>query len=311
MMTPLVADHVEITSVPWLRSHGVIILIIIAVGFVVSRLARLAVRRMQRRVEAAEGLTAELRLQRANTLTHALHHVIRVVVWTVVFLLILDQFEVNLAPLIAGAGIAGVALGFGAQSLVRDFLSGFFILLENQYDVGDIIVVNVGQEVAGKVELISLRVTQIRSFDGTLHFIPNGNIQVVGNRTKGWARAVVDVGVAYGEDVDRVRGVLEELFEEMRRDEELQRRLYDGPTVLGVEGLGEYEVLIRCIADVRPPFQWEFQRELRRRIKGRFDERGIEIPFPYRVMISRNEAGREAAPPTPETEAEAEPETSD
>lgn len=291
-MTAIVASHVELVSIDWLRSHGIIIAVIVVAAILVSWAARQAVRRMERKLDAAESLTAEMNLQRTATLTQALHHVIRVLVWTMAVLLILGEVGISLGPLLAGAGIAGVALGFGAQSLVRDFLSGFFILLENQYGVGDIIVVNADANISGKVESISLRITQIRSFDGTLHTVPNGNIQFVGNRTKGWARAVVDVGVAYGEDVRGVRDVLEELFEEVRQDDDLQRRIYDGPTVLGVEHLGEYEVVIRSIADVRPPYQWEIQRELRRRIKERFDERGIEIPFPYRVMISRNEGER-------------------
>jgi moderate conductance mechanosensitive channel len=305
-MTPLVASHVELISLEWLRSHGVMVGIVLVMALLVSWFARLAVRRMERRMEAAETLTAELNLQRTATITQALHHVIRVVVWTLAVLLILGEVGISLGPLLAGAGIAGVALGFGAQSIVRDFLSGFFILLENQYGVGDIIVVNANADVAGKVEQISMRTTQIRSFDGTLHIIPNGNIEFIGNRTKGWARAVVDIGVAYAEDVRKVREVLEELFDEVREDEDLQRRIYDGPTVLGVENLGEYEVVIRCVADVRPPYQWEIQRELRRRIKERFDERGIEIPFPYRVMISRNaephgdESTRQPQPEEPE-----------
>jgi small-conductance mechanosensitive channel len=288
-MMPLVADHAPIVSLDWLTSHGLIILVIIAAGALLGWLARQAVRRMQRRMEAAESLTAELNLQRATTLTHALHYAIRVVVWTLAFLLILDQIGVNLAPLIAGAGIAGIALGFGAQSVVKDFLSGFFILLENQYSVGDIISVNADERVSGKVEQISLRVTHLRAFDGTLHIIPNGNITMIGNKTKGWARAVVDVGIGYGENVSKVREVLEGLFDELREEPDLQRRIYDGPSVLGVENLGEYEVVVRVVADVRPPYQWDIARELRRRIKERLDERGIEIPFPYRVMISKND----------------------
>jgi moderate conductance mechanosensitive channel len=288
-MNPLVADHVDLISLAWLRSHGAVVGAILLVAFLVSWFARLAVRRMQRKLEGAESLTMELNLQRSATLTQALHHVTRVVVWTLASLLILGQLGINIGPLIAGAGIAGIALGFGAQSLVRDFLSGFFILLENQYGVGDIIVVNANQDITGKVEAVSLRTTQIRSFDGTLHIVPNGNIEFIGNKTKGWARAVVDVGVAYGEDVGTVRSVLEELFEELHQEEDLQRRIYDGPKVLGVESLGEYEVVIRCVADVRPPYQWDIQRDLRKRIKDRFDDRGIEIPFPQRVMISRNE----------------------
>ena len=293
---PIVADHVDLFSLEWLRSHGVLLLVILVVAALVHWLARLAVRRVQRRFETAEGLSAELDLQRANTLTHALSYLTRVVIWTLAALLLLGQVGVNLGPLIAGAGIAGVALGFGAQSLVKDFLSGFFILLENQYGVGDVITVNTDEQLTGKVERIDLRVTQVRGYDGTLHFIPNGTISVVGNRTRGWARAIVDVGVGYGEDVDRVREVLEELFEEMGQDEKIRGWFLDGPKVVGVENLGEYEVVVRTIADVRPSKRFDATRELRRRIKHRFDERGIEIPFPYRVMIQK--APEQDVPPS-------------
>jgi len=293
---PIVADHVDLLSVEWLRSHGVLLLVILVAAALVHWIARLAVRRVQRRFETAEGLTAELDLQRANTLTHALSYLTRVVIWTLAALLLLGQVGVNLGPLIAGAGIAGVALGFGAQSLVKDFLSGFFILLENQYGVGDVITVNTDEQLTGKVERIDLRVTQVRGYDGTLHFIPNGTISVVGNRTRGWARAIVDVGVGYGEDTDRVRAVLEELFEELRQDEDINGWFLDGPKVVGVENLGEYEVVVRTIADVRPSKRFDATRELRRRIKHRFDQRGIEIPFPYRVMIQK--APEQDAPPS-------------
>jgi small conductance mechanosensitive channel len=197
----------------------------------------------------------------------------------VVLLLVLGEFEVNLGPLLAGAGIVGVALGFGAQSLVKDFLSGFFILLENQFGVSDVIAVNVGgQIVTGKVEELSLRTTQVRAFDGTLHIVPNGNILLVGNKTKGWARAIVDVGVAYDEDLERVRSVLEELCREIREDEEIGRTFYSGPDVLGVERLGEYDVKFRLAAEVRPSQKGDLERLLRERVKRRLDERGIAIP---------------------------------
>ena len=288
---PILAGHPsgEIITLEWARTHGVLILVILGIALLVNWGAHLAVRRMQRRIERAESLTQELDLQRANTITHALSYLARVLIWTIAFLLILDQLGVNLAPLIAGAGIAGVALGFGAQSLVKDFLTGFFILLENQFGVGDIVSVNAEGLIAGRVEKINLRVTQIRTFDGTLHFIPNGTIELIGNKTRGWARAIVDVGIAYGEDVENARRILDELFEELREDETMKGWFFDGPSVLGVENLGEYEVVLRVIADVRPMKQWDAMRELRRRIKMRFDERGVEIPFPYRVMIQRHD----------------------
>jgi moderate conductance mechanosensitive channel len=273
----LLASHVEFAGRDWLLSHGVRILVVVGAAFLVLLLSRLAVRRMQRRLEGAESITQELGLQRAATLTHAVSYMVRVLVWTVVVLLVLGEFEVNLGPLLAGAGIAGVALGFGAQSLVKDFLSGFFILLENQFGVGDVISVNVGgQIVTGKVEDLSLRTTQVRAFDGTLNIIPNGNVLLIGNKSKGWARAIVDVGVAYDEDLDKVRGVLEELCQEIREDPSTS--YYSGPDVLGVERLGPHDVQFRVAAEVRPSQKADLERELRTRIKQRFDERQIEIP---------------------------------
>jgi small-conductance mechanosensitive channel len=272
-------DHVVLDTKEWLLSHGVSIAVILLVSFLVLWLARVAVRRMQRRLEGVESATQELNLQRAATVTQALSYVIRIVVITVAFLLILGEFDINLGPLLAGAGIVGVALGFGAQALVRDFLSGFFILLENQFGVGDVITVNVqGQLVTGKVEALSLRTTDIRSFDGTLHSVPNGNILYTGNKSKGWARAIVDVSMTYGENADRVRGVLEELFEELRSDNQLKGWFFDGPNVLGVERLGQYDVVLRVVAETRPSKKSEVERVLRQRIKQRFDEREIEIP---------------------------------
>ncbi|MGH2695452.1 MAG: mechanosensitive ion channel family protein, partial [Actinomycetota bacterium] len=203
---PILADHVPLDSREWLLSHGLRIVIVLAAGVLLLLLTKLALRRMHRRLEAADSATQELSLQRAATLTQAITYLVRVAVWTLTILVLLGEFDVNLGPLIAGAGIVGLALGFGAQSLVRDFLSGFFILLEDQFGVGDVIEVSVGgQEVSGKVEKVSLRTTDVRAFDGTRHTIPNGNILMVGNRSRGWARVIVDVSVAYTEDIDRVR----------------------------------------------------------------------------------------------------------
>lgn len=295
-MMEIVAGHVAIDGREWLLSHGVHILVIVAASVGVLLLSRLAVRRIQRRVEGAESLTQELDLQRAATLTHALSYLIRIVVWTIVVLLVLGEFDVQLGPLLAGAGILGVALGFGAQSLVRDFLSGFFILLENQFGVGDVIEVNAGgQAVTGKVEALSLRTTSVRAFDGTLNIIPNGNIQLVGNKSRGWARAIVDVRVAYGEDVDRARGVLEELLEELRKDEAVRDLFFTPPEVLGVERFGDYDVVLRLVAETRPSRRFQLERELRQRIKQRFDERGIESPQAApQVVIPRAESRGDA-----------------
>jgi small-conductance mechanosensitive channel len=275
----ILADHVPLDSREWLLSHGLRIVIVLALGVLLLLLARVAVRRMHRRLEAADSATQELGLQRAATLTQAITYLVRIAVWTLTILVLLGEFDVNLGPLIAGAGIVGVALGFGAQSLVRDFLSGFFILLEDQFGVGDVIEVYVGgQQVTGKVEKVSLRTTDVRAFDGTRHTIPNGNILMVGNRSRGWARLIVDVSVAYTEDIDRVRGVLEELFQELREEPDLQSSFFSGPEVLGVEGVGEKDVVLRVTAEVRPTRKGSLERLLRQRIKERLDVRGISVP---------------------------------
>jgi small-conductance mechanosensitive channel len=276
---PILADHVPLDSREWLLSHGLRIVIVLAAGVLLLLLAKLAVRRMHRRLEAADSTTQELSLQRAATLTQAITHLVQIAVWTLTILVLLGEFDVNLGPLIAGAGIVGLALGFGAQSLVRDFLSGFFILLEDQFGVGDVIEVSVGgQDVSGKVEKVSLRTTDVRAFDGTRHTIPNGNILMVGNRSRGWARVIVDVSVAYTEDIDRVRGVLEELFQELREEPDLQSSFFSGPEVLGVEGVGEKDVVLRVTAEVRPTRKGSLERMLRQRIKERLDVRGISVP---------------------------------
>jgi small-conductance mechanosensitive channel len=275
----VIASHVPLDTRDWLLSHGVRVLVILAVAAFLLLLGRLLVRRMRRKLEGVENVTQEFDLRRSYTLTQALTYALRVVVWTVTFLLLLGELGVSLGPLIAGAGIAGIALGFGAQSLVRDFLSGFFILLENQFGVGDVVDANAaGQLVSGKVEDLSLRTTSLRAFDGTLFVVPNGNIQFLGNKSKGWSRAIVDIAVAYGEDLDRVREILDELFEELRQEGEMDSLLFAGPTVLGPEQMGNSQVTMRIVAETRPGKKPDLERELRKRILRRFAERGVRAP---------------------------------
>jgi small conductance mechanosensitive channel len=265
----------------WFDDHGVTIIATLVVAAVATVLVKVFVRRFRHRLEGSPNVTQELNVQRIATLTGALSTASLVVVWVVAGLVVLDELNVSLGALVASAGVAGVALGFGAQAIVRDTLAGFFILLENQFGVGDVLELHTtAGPVSGKVEALTLRVTSLRAFDGTLHVVPNGNIQVVSNKSRGWARAIVDVRVAYGEDVDRVRSVLEELFEELRRDEVLSDWIRDGPSVLGIETLGEYAIVIRVIADTRPSKRWDTERILRERIAGRLDAEGIRVPLP-------------------------------
>jgi small-conductance mechanosensitive channel len=263
----------------WFVNDALKPLVIVVIAIVVTLIARAAVHRFRRRLEGTASLTQELNLQRAATLTQAVSTALVVVIWAIALLMLLGEFNFNLGPLLASAGVAGVALGFGAQSLVKDTFSGFFILLENQYGVGDNVELTTPSgKVIGRVESLTLRVTSLRAFDGTLQIVPNGNIVVASNRSRGWARAIVDVRAAYGEDVDRLRNVLVGLFEELREEPEIGEWIHEGPSVLGVERMGQDALVMRVIADTRPSKVMELERVLRERITRRLSEEGIKVP---------------------------------
>ncbi len=276
----------------WWLDTGLPILITLAIAVAVTLVARIVVGRFRRKLEAAPSLSKAQGLQRAATLADALSATLVVIIWTVAILIALGYLNVSLAPLIAGAGIAGVALGFGAQSIVKDGLSGFFILLENQFGVGDTVELQTtANPVVGRVEAFTLRSTALRAFDGTLHIVPNGNIEIVSNKSRGWARAIVDTRFAYGEDPERVRELLDELFDELRQDERFKEWLMDGPTVLGVETTGDYAVVIRAVAETRPSKKVDVERLLRERITQRLAERGVKAPAPHGVVPKPGEPG--------------------
>jgi small-conductance mechanosensitive channel len=263
----------------WFFAHGVKIIGIVVVALIVMILSRLVVNRFRRKLEGSASVTQELNLQRATTLTEALSTTFVVVIWTIAFVMVLSEFGYVLGPVLLSAGVAGVALGFGAQSLVKDGLSGFFILLENQFGVGDTVELTTPSgKVTGRVEGLTMRVTSLRAFDGSLNIVPNGNIVVASNRSRGWARAIVDVRAAQDEDVDRVRSVLEELMEEVRQDPNQAERIHDGPHVLGVEQMGHDALVMRVVADTRPSKVMEVERSLRELVSRRFAERGIRVP---------------------------------
>jgi small-conductance mechanosensitive channel len=263
------------------RISGKVALIIV-IAFVLTRMMRRAAQRIDSKV--TENTTPMRNLQRTRTLANILSSTGMVVIWVLAAIYVFESLGGNLAPLLAGVGIVGLAIGFGAQDLVKDVVTGFFILLEDQYGVGDFVEIN--EVASGKVETLTLRVTGLRALDGTVHYVSNGDINHVANRSKDWSRAVVDVGVAYKEDPAKVRAVLEEVATDSRTEEPLKNQIYSEPEVLGVELLGEYEVVWRMIVDTKPGKQWEVGRELRERIKVAFDSHEVEIPYPHRVMIS-------------------------
>jgi small conductance mechanosensitive channel len=240
--------------------------------------------------------TTTRRIQRAKTMGDLLKSIITGILIAVFGTMILSELGVNIAPIIASAGIVGVALGFGAQSLVKDFLSGIFMIVEDQYGVGD--VVDVG-EASGTVESVSLRVTRLRDLNGTVWYVPNGEIMRVGNMSQNWSRAVVDVNVAYHEDLVHVQQVLREVAHDLWEDDDYKGIVIEEPEVTGVEVFGPESVTLRVLLKTAPMEQWGVARALRQRIKARFDHEGITIPLPQRVVWHREDL--RDGKPVPET----------
>jgi small-conductance mechanosensitive channel len=224
--------------------------------------------------------------QRIEALASVLRSLLTFVLYAVALFMILGEVGIELGPLLAGAGIIGVALGFGSQSLVKDFLSGVFILIEDQFGVGDI--VNLDGETSGTVEAVSLRTTRLRSVDGTVWHVPNGEIRRVGNQSQHWSRALIDIEVAYDTDLEHAQAVIAAVAHEIASHD---TDVLDEPEVWGVEALGANGVMIRLVVKTRPSQQYRVSRELRARLKTAFEREGIEIPFPQQTVWHRQVAG--------------------
>ena len=267
------------------------IVFILLVSWLLVRLSRVIINRFVRHLSGGVERLAHLRsgvalvdtarmtpersARRATTIGAVLRNVTALLIWSIAALTILDELGVNLAPLLAGAGVAGIALGFGAQALVRDFLSGLFMFAEDQFGVGD--VIDVGLAV-GTVEALSLRTTRLRDAEGVVWHVPNGEIHRVGNKSQLWARALVDVQIRYDTDVDAAIRVIEEAANVLRRDEEIGPYILDEPDVLGIESLSADGVVIRVVVRTRPQEQAGVERALRARVKLALDDAGISVP---------------------------------
>ena len=300
----------------WIVEKPIKVLAVLIGAYIINRIVRRAIDRAEARMlrdreeklrarrdeEIGDGRFAEMELkarpkaieltlaseaakQRAKTLGSILRSTATAIIYTIGILISLSEFDINLGPLIAGAGIAGIALGFGAQSIVKDFLSGFFMLVEDQYAVGD--VVDVG-EATGLVESISLRTTQIRDVNGTLWHIPNGEILRVGNKSQQWARVVLDIEVAYGTDIAHASRVIKETADSVWNEHLENATIIEEPEIWGVEMFAESSIAIRLVAKVEPGEQWMTGRIIRGRLVDAFDREGIEIPFPQRTVWMRD-----------------------
>ena len=264
----------------WFLEHGIGIVIILVVGVVVWIVLKQAIPPLVRRVlsrpvrgESREGLK-----RRADTLQGVFLGLCRVVIILLVILMVLSELDVSIGPILAGFGVIGIAVGFGAQYLIRDLIAGFFILLENQYRVGDVARV---ADIAGLVEEVHLRKTVLRDLDGIVHHVPNGEIRVASNFTRKFSRVNLNISVAYGEDLDHAIQVINRVGREMAAEEYWGEAVLKPPEVLRVDNLGDSGIDIKILGDTKPIRQWEVMGELRKRIKKAFDEEGIEIPWPH------------------------------
>lgn len=252
---------------------------IVAVAWIGTSVLQGLIRRF--RVRIAQRLDDAEAVKRAETLGRVFRYLVAVVMSLVAGVLVLSEIGISVAPILGAAGVVGLAVGFGAQSLVKDYFTGFFLLLENQIRQGD--VVKLGEH-SGLVEEVTLRYVRLRDYDGQVHFVPNGQIGAVVNLSRGYAQAVIDVGVAYREDLDRVMAVMLQVAQALRDDVAYRDRILDKFELAGVERWDESAVVLRGRFRVAPLAQWDVRREYLRRLKAAFDEHDIEIPFPQLAL---------------------------
>jgi len=283
-MLPYLITGADFTD--WLTGDGIRIAAIVGVAVAIDfALHRMIPRALRLTVERQMKHRDEEEIQqRVDTLASVFTAAGRVIIVLVTLLTLMPLAGISIGPLLAGVGILGLAVGFGAQSLVKDVISGLFILLDNQYSKGD--VVSVGG-VTGLVEDVGLRRTVLRDLDGIVHYIPNGEIGVASNFTQEYSRINLNVGVSYSEDLDHVMQVIDRVGEEMAADPKWGSSIITPPKSLRVDNLGDSGIDIKVVGDTKPIKQWEVMGELRKRLKKAFDDEGIEIPYPHRVIVTR------------------------
>ncbi len=269
----------------WLVTElpAIIILIIVFVValrlsfYLIEKLRKVMVKRTERRHDEPD-LEVEKRL---NTLMSILKTIFAIVLWVVFIMIFLKKINIDIGPLLAGAGIIGLAVGFGAQELVRDFITGFFILLENQIRTGDVAIIN---GTGGLVEKIELRTITLRDLSGTVHIFQNGKINSISNMTKEWSAMVFDIGVAYKEDLNKVMKLMKQVADEMMKEEDYKNKILEPMEIYGLDSFGDSALIVKGRIKTKPIQQWTVGREYRKRLKELFDKHNIEIPFPHRTI---------------------------
>lgn len=271
------------TLVEFFKDHALAVAIIVGIAIFAHGFIMGIARKLIKRAVHASKLEHERdeRL-REETLNSTLNAFIRAAVWVIAGLLLLAEFDINIGPLLAGAGIVGVALGFGAQSMVEDFLAGFFILTENHYRVGDVVEIN--QTISGTVEEITLRETVLRDLDGMVHHISNGEITIATNMTMEFSGINLDIGVGYDTDIEKLEKVINEVSEKMSAEEEWSEKIIEAPKFVRITEFGDSAIIVKITGKTEAMQQWSVAGELRKRLKIAFDKNGIDIPFPQRVV---------------------------
>ena len=269
----------------WSYAKGLPVLATIVLCYALVRITALLVTRFEHELNLGTSLDALERAKRARTLGSVINKVVTIALSGVALLMVLTAIGLNIAPVLTGAGILGLAVGFGAQTLVRDVISGFFLILEDQVRVGDVAAIN---GTAGLVEAINLRTIVLRDGEGTVHVFPNGSITTLANRSKDFSYYVIDLGISYREDPDRVAAVLRKIGEDMQADPAFGPWILEPVEILGVDAFRDWSVVLKMRIKTVPLKQWDVGREFRKRLRRRFEEESIEIPFPERVLTVRD-----------------------
>lgn len=275
--------------IDWAQVHGIRIVLILIFTFLLLYLAKVITKRVFKSLPFKD----DEQIKRRDTLSSVFQFVFRIIIITVALIMILSELSIEIGPILAAAGILGLAVGFGAQSLVKDLISGFFILLTDQIRIGDVV------EVAGKagvVEGLNLRMVILRDLAGNVHYIPNGEITVVTNMTKGYSRYVFEVGVAYRENVDEVMTIMKQVDAELREDPEFKDDILEPLEILGLDKFGDSAIVIKARTTTKPIKQWRIGREFNRRLKIIFDEKDIEIPFPHVTLYMGKDKQNQSPP---------------
>ncbi len=266
----------------WFLSHGIKVLLIFISAYIVLKFSRNIVTKFIRRVVRSHHFTSpEEEKKREDTLIEIIQSILAVLVWSAAIFFILSELGVPLAPLITGASVIGVALGFGAQSLVKDIINGLFIIMENQYRIGDVVCIG---DYCGTVEDITLRITKLRNLDGTVYHIPNGEVKTSSNMSKDFSMVNFSIGVAYQTDIDHLENVINKVGEDLAADERYAHDILEAPHFLKIGEFGDSAIVVHIIGKVYPKKQYHISAEMKKRLKKAFEREGIEIPYPTRTV---------------------------